>query len=146
MSSTTSEQTTALPTEGTPETGDISVSGVVISSVDHWVEDGLHVFRSREFDLLVEDEDEFQAVAVFIESATDLVFHLTDLIREKQATEHEVELASLLVPRFMNIWQDNERALHEAQRRILNFPRRQRPAAGWERRSTPSSSSRPLPV
>lgn len=146
MSATAHEPAPAVPTEAAPEFGDVSVGGVVISSVDHWVADGLHVFRSLEFDLVAEHEDELRAVELFIDNAADLVFYLTDLIRERQATENEIETASLLLPRFMGVWEDSERALRAAQRRILNLPRRRRPSAGWRRQSTPSSSSRPLPV
>lgn len=144
--SATAQEPIALPAEDAPETGDIAIGDVVISTVDHWVADGLHVFRSREFDVIAEHEDEFEAVRVFVESAADFAYHLADLISERQATEHEIETATVLVPRFMRLWEDSDRALREAQRRILNLPRHGSPRAQWHRRSTQSSSSQPLPA
>lgn len=148
MSATAHDQIVDGPTEGTPETGDICIRGVVISTVDHWVAEDLHVFRSTEFDLIVEHEDEWEAVRIFLDSARDLAFYFADLIQERQATQHEVETANLLLPRFLKAAEESERSLRAAQRRILNIPRRhdRDSESGWHRRSTPSSSSRPLPV
>jgi hypothetical protein len=135
--------------EDDPERGEIIVEDVVISEVEHWVEDGLHVFRSTEFDLIAEHEAEFGAVVVFLESAEDLLLHLSDLILEKKATDHEVETAALLLRRFMRMAQASEREREEVDRKLFHVPRvhRHRPRRAWRRiQSTPKNSSPASPA
>lgn len=51
MSTHPAEQ--ATPTAERPESGTIGSAGVPLFTVEHWLEDGDHVFRSTEFDMTI---------------------------------------------------------------------------------------------
>lgn len=61
-----------MPTAERPESGTIGSAGVPLFTVEHWLEDGEHVFRSAEFDMTVGAPDIGAAADRFIESAYDL--------------------------------------------------------------------------
>ena len=74
-------------TEENAERGTIGVQVgdhlVAISGVEHWVDDGLHVFRSVEFDCMAEGEDLSKAVVAFVENAEDL-FRSSGLLKMRR--------------------------------------------------------------
>jgi hypothetical protein len=130
------------PTADSPEVGEISSHGVLISNAEHWVEHGRHVFRSLEFDVSGDGEDIPSAVSVFVENAEDLCELVTELIREGDATEHEIETASVLVPRFMSVYRQHDRQLRRPLASF--FGARRRHSREWRARSKHETSSPPL--
>jgi hypothetical protein len=56
------------PTEEAPELGRVVAAGVTVSEGLHWVEDGVHIIRSSEFDLMGQGDDLDEAVADFSRS------------------------------------------------------------------------------
>lgn len=104
----TNDQVTARGPEN-PEPGTIGVQigehRVPISSVEHWVEDGVNVFRSAEFDCTGEADDVVAAVHAFIENAEDLFRFLDDLHDAGRATEDETRLLIKLSRRFFEMYE-----------------------------------------
>lgn len=133
-----------LPTKESPEHGAICLKGVVLSEVAYWVEDGDHVFRSTEFDLIAGDPDRDAAIGKFVDYARDLVGLYTDLDIE-EVTPAELEIAMTLVSRLNAAYQQVTDELEAERRRLVVFPRlrnREHRTTGWYRRSRPTSSSR----
>jgi hypothetical protein len=136
------------PTEAAPETGHIVLNEVWLSEVEHWVsEDGLHVFRSLEFDCLGEAEDEYEAGRVFVDNATDLFHFLDDLVDARRATTDEIRTMARLSRRLIEALEVALKWEEEKPRRKLRLPLSREPTHSyWQRQTTPSSSSQPLPV
>lgn len=131
------------PTEATPDLGRITAFGVVVSEAQHWVEDGIHVLRSTEFDLVAGDADFQRAVDLFGEKTQDLFWYLADL---PHITEVENDTFVLLAPRFMQIQQELERREAQRRRQLVSFPRLKRRGAhdrNWQPLSTPRKFSQP---
>jgi hypothetical protein len=135
-------------TEASPEYGRISVFDITVSFAEHWVEDGIHVLRSTDFDLIAGDADFQKAVDQFVEKAEDLWSYLSNL---ETISDNENEMFLEMAPRFLKIYKELER--RESTRResviSINFGRlRQRgdhSLRNW-RPSIPASASRPSPV
>jgi NADPH:quinone reductase-like Zn-dependent oxidoreductase len=133
----------AGPTESAPEEGTIGVRAgahtVDISAVEHWVDEGLHIFRSSEFDCMSEAEGETEAVAAFVAMAEDLFRFLEDLLDAGRATEEEKLILIKLSRRFFEIYQaaqlDQEEQqkpwLRQLVRRLGQQPVRSQPE--WHR-------------
>jgi hypothetical protein len=139
------------PTEAQPEFGAISVGIGVggetfsISEVEHWVEDGLHMFRSVEFDCFAQHEDEWGAVEAFIQNAEDLFRFLDDLVDAGRATADEVRTLAKLSRRFYEIYNAQRTEILRRKVRLLLRPRDVH-SVTWQRRRTPDSSLPPVPV
>jgi hypothetical protein len=116
-----------------PEAGCVVVENVPLSQAEAWLEDGVYVIRSTEFDLLAEDEDFYEALGLFIDRAADYATALSELISSHEATEDEECLAGLLLRRLIAAFMAAE------ERR-----RAQRPRGPYEAapRSTPSRLGR----
>ncbi len=148
------ETLTDLPVSESPEEGVLTFHGVEVFPALYWVEDGDHVFRSMEFDLLAADRDQYVAIQKFIEMAEDLAGYYSDLTKAGRATEAEADIALQILSRINEVLQQQLRLAQEqlraSQRRVINVPRRRtgaRPAhAGRFVRSRPRSSSAPLAV
>ena len=125
-----------VPSEGQPEVGAILYrdTGVAIASVYHWIDEGLHVFRSAEFDLIAAAEDEQEAVNQFVDSLEDRLELIANL-DEDEVTEDEAQLFRQVTERFFEAW----RILEERERRrvisIRVGSRRKRSRGNWRRRS-----------
>jgi len=94
-----------LPTatsEANAEAGCVVVEDVPISQAEAWLEDGVYVVRSTEFDLLAEDEDFYEALGLFSDRAADYATALSELISSHEATEDEERLAGLLSRRLID--------------------------------------------
>lgn len=107
------------PTAEHPERGTIASAGVPLFPVEHWVEDGEHVFRSSEFDLIIGDADFDAAIEKFIEGADDLWGFLEE---QQNLTEGEIELVSLIASRFRPLLQELERRERARRRPVLAIP------------------------
>lgn len=140
-----------------PEFGTIGVQigehRIPISSIEHWVEDGLHVFRSTEFDCMSEDTDQTKAVMSFIDNAEDLFRFLDDVHDAGRATEDETRVLIKLSRRFFELYEADQLE-HESEnnpriRNLLGLLRRQSPRseALWQpQQPAPASFSQPSPA
>jgi hypothetical protein len=88
------------PTEEAPEHGRVVAAGVTVSEGMHWLEDGVHVIRSSEFDLMGQGDDLDEAVGDFIGRALDLLWYLNGEIERGEATDYEIRLAGVLGARL----------------------------------------------
>jgi hypothetical protein len=117
------------PTEEAPELGHVVAAGVNISEGLHWLEDGVHVIRSSEFDLMGQGDDLDEAVDSFVGQALDLLWYFNEEIERGEATDHEIRLAGVLGGRLAQAYRhvSEERAGEEKQREpfiTLSFGRR----------------------
>jgi hypothetical protein len=76
------------------------VAGVTVSEGLHWLEDGVHVIRSSEYDLMGQGDDLHEAVRDFVGQAFDLFAYLTAEIEQRDATDHELRMAAVLGSRL----------------------------------------------
>jgi len=139
-----------------PELGTIGVQigdhRVPISSVEHWVEEGMNVFRSAEFDCTGEAEDAAEAVHAFVENAEDLFRFLDDLCDAGRATEDETRLLIKLSRRFFEMYEavELEREAESNHRiskllRLLRQPPSSQPS--WQpQQRVPAGFSQPSHV
>lgn len=119
------------------EDGSIGAVGVVLSRVIHYVEDGMHVFRSTEFDIAAADEDRRTAVVKFVENAQDLVAFYRDL---DDRTNDELHTAFTLMSRFNEVDRiTREREEHAVLSKLRHRSRR-RPGGGGHPSSRRRSS------
>jgi hypothetical protein len=138
---TQQERKTSAPHADAPEHGVVCLHGVPISRAAHWIEDGDHVLRSMEFDLIVGAPSLEGAVVKFLESAEDIADHLAEL-GEERVTHDEVETALALFHRFTDAYKAGE-AYYRRHifrlliRRILGRPDGR---GGYHPSSQPSSS------
>jgi len=131
--------------EASPEYGCVMVFDTIVSFAEHWEEDGTHVLRSLDFDVVAGNEDFQRAIDQFVEKSEDLWSYLSGL---ETISDNENEMFLKMAPRFLNIYKELER--REASRResiiSINFGRlRQRgehSLRNW-RPSTPASVSQP---
>jgi hypothetical protein len=137
------------PTERAPEYGQIGWFDVVISEVEHWVEDGDFVFRSLEFDVIAGDPDLLRAVSKFVDNASDFRDYLDGL---GDRGENEDEMLRLLNSRFSRVARELERQERMRRERFISVSLRRRGGRGdhsrvWRPQSTQQrSSSRPSPA
>lgn len=142
-------QTSPKPlTEAAPEYGRVVTFDTTVSFAEHWEEDGVHVVRSLDFDVIAGDPDFSRAIDQFVEKAEDLWIYLSGL---EVISDNENEMFLKLAPRFLDIYKELER--REASRRermiSISFGRlRQRgehQLRNW-RPSIPASVSQPSSV
>jgi hypothetical protein len=131
-----------IPTEAMPERGRVTAFGQVVSEAEHWIEDGIHVLRSSEFDLIAGDPDFIITLNIFGEKTEDLFWYLSE---RDSLTDNENETFLLLAPRFMGIFQELERREAARHKRVLsiNWPRRSTQTRDWLPESTRKTSSQP---
>lgn len=137
-------------TEESPECGIVTAFDKTISLAEHWLEGGVHVLRSVEFDVIAGDEDFQAAIDQFAEKAEDLWIYLS---KQERLTENENETFMLLADRFLEIYKLLEqreverREEQQRQRRRLpitinfNRPRGEHPLRNWRPQSIPNSAS-----
>lgn len=143
-----------LPTSESPEEGVLTFYDVEVFPALHWVEDGDHVFRSTEFDLLAADRDQYVAIQKFIEMAEDLADYHVDLMKAGRATDEEADIALQILSRINELLERQLRLAKEQlqaqRRRVINVRRRRagvrQAHAGRFVRSRPRSSSARLVV
>jgi hypothetical protein len=132
--------------EASPEYGCVMAFDTIVSFAEHWEEDGIHVLRSLDFDVVAGDSDFQRAVDQFVEKAEDLWSYLSGL---ETISDNENEMFLKMAPRFLKIYKELERREASRRKRIvsINFGRlRQRDEhslRNW-RPSTPASASQPL--
>jgi hypothetical protein len=118
-----------IPTEDAPEPGRVVAAGATVSEGLHWLEDGSHVIRSSEFDLMGQGDDLDEAVDDFIGQALDLLWYLNGEIERNEASDYEVRLAGVLGGRLAQAYRrvNEDREAEEKQREpfiALSFGRR----------------------
>lgn len=121
--------------------------GIVVSEGERWVENGIHVVRSTEFDIIAGDEDFEVAVGKFIDMHEDLWSYLSSV---EELTDNENETFLALAPRFLAIHREFERREEERRKRLISisfggFRRGQRGNSlhAWQSGSTQANSSQP---
>ena len=129
QSSVATTQASALPTEDVPEYGRVTTAGIVLSEAAHWIEEGAHVIRSSEFELIGEGDDLEEAVRDFVGHALDLVDYLKTEIERGEATEREVRVAGLLGARLGQAYRQVAAEQEELERQRDRFI-----AISWRRR------------
>jgi hypothetical protein len=127
--------------ETNAETGCVVVEDVPISQAIAWLEDGVYIVRSTEFDLLAEDEDFSEALSLFIDRAADYATALSELISSHEATEDEGRLAGILSRRLIAAFMAAEERRRRERRRRGLFQRRGPRAGHWRHRETQAGSS-----
>ena len=146
-----SERIEAPLTEGAPDPGCAVSFGILVSEGEHWVEEGVHVIRSTEFDVIAGDPDFDRALDQFVDKHEDLWGYLSGL---EELTDNENETFLKLAPRFLAIHRELERREEERRKRRISvsfgaFRRRHRGNTlhGWQQgSSTPARSSQPSAV
>lgn len=124
---------------------------VPISDVEHWTEDGNHIFRSTEFDMLVANEDEQRAVDQFVETTEDLLNITLATLQQGEVAHTDLDVARILIPRFLKVYKVLERldleTESQARRPIsvrINLGRRRgEHSRVWRPRSRNSPANRP---
>jgi hypothetical protein len=127
--------------ESDADAGCVVVENVPISQAEAWLEDGVYVIRSTEFDLLAEDEDFDEALSLFIDRAADYATALSELISSHEATEDEERLAGILSRRLIAAFMAAEERSRQEQRRRGLFQRRGPRNGHWRHRETQAGSS-----
>src|SRR5436305_14740678 len=89
------------PTHNTPEHGTILLGDIVLSHVAYWPEDGMHVFRSEEYDVLAAAESMEDAVRVFVQKSEDYAKFLSDA----DPTPDDLRLANVIYGRLADGWE-----------------------------------------
>ena len=127
--------------ETNAEAGCVVAENVPISQAEAWLEDGVYIVRSTEFDLLAEDEDFSEALSLFINRAADYAVILSELISSHEATEDEERLAGILSRRLIAAFMAAEERSRRKQRRRGLFQRRGPRTGHWRHRETQAGSS-----
>ncbi len=118
----------AARTADHPEFGFIGMEGVVLSEVAYWLEDGHHVFRSTEYDVIVGDADKQTAIAAFVEATEDYADFLAQF---ESHTVEDLTIATTIFKRLVEIY-ERAQARHHHRRTVLSVLRRGHDAArGW---------------
>lgn len=145
MAATIEQQRQPLPTEENPELGAVRFEEVPITEAEHWVEDGLHVFRSTEFDVTAAAPDEWEAARKLLRNVEDYGQHLV-AIGADELTVEEARVALTILERFLQGYRNAEARMQRESlpRRVgrLIGRRRSDHRAGFHRQSTPPTSSR----
>jgi hypothetical protein len=145
MPSSTRQTSPEPLTEAAPEYGRVVAFDTIVSFAEHWEEDGIHVLRSLDFDVIAGDADFQKAIDQFVEKAEDLWSFLSKL---EIISDNENEMFLKLAPRFLEIYKELERREASRRERVVsvNFGRlRQRGEhhlRNW-RPSIPASVSHP---
>ncbi|HWD86136.1 MAG TPA: hypothetical protein VG321_10320 [Solirubrobacteraceae bacterium] len=130
-------------TEATAEQGCVTTAGgVVVAKAERWFEDGVHVIRSTEFDLIAEDEDAEKVIEVFVDNAVDLAIALNELQADGKITEDESRVLNLLSQRFFEAARASERARHRHRIQIQLRNRGNR-SGHWRRQAQRANSTTP---
>jgi hypothetical protein len=114
----------ALLTEEAPEHGCLGIFDVILSSANRWMENGVHVIRSTEFELVGEGESLQDAVQDFVGHAIDYQSYLATLIEREEATEHEIRVAGQLGPRLARAYEATARHLNDGLAEAIDRRRR----------------------
>jgi hypothetical protein len=120
---------------------------ILISEGERWIEDGVNVIRSTEFDVVAGDPDFDKALAQFFGKLEDLWVYLSG-VEELSDNENETFLA--LAPRFLEVYKELERREEERRKRLVSITfgglrrlQRGTPLRAWHPSSQPLSSSPP---
>lgn len=123
-----SDPTQTSPTEDTPELFSIVhvEFPIKLCSVEHWVEDGMHVVRAEDFELIAMADSVEDAIALFVEDAYSLWNALGELVRRDEATERERELFHRLAGPIIDAFRREREAEARRRARFIDFPRLRR--------------------
>lgn len=87
-------------TADNPHVGSIGWGDIVLSRVAYWREDGDHVFRSLEYDVIAADSDPYRAVHGFVQNSVEYARLLSSA---DERTPEDVELANTIMGRLVAI-------------------------------------------
>lgn len=97
MTALRDSSTSAQPTSENPATIAFGTGDIVLSRVAYWHEDGQHVIRSLEYDVIAASEDLFTAIRKF---ALNTVEYARMLSEAEDRTPEDAELASMIFDRL----------------------------------------------
>jgi hypothetical protein len=135
-------QAQAQPTEVSPDYGGVQIIGLPVGAAEHWVEDGIHVIRGSEFDVIAGDPDFQTAVEKFGEKAEDLWIYLGN---QEHLTENENDTFLVLAARFSAIYKELGRLEAKRRQQVLSInlarlrQRGEQHLRNWQPHSTPVS-------
>jgi hypothetical protein len=136
----------AVPSELSPEDGQVTICGAMLLEGQRWVADGAHFIESTEVDVRGQGDDLSEAVGDFVNHAISLSHVLATHVREGTATDHEVQTHALLAERLAGVMaaiEESETRRRDAVAQLLRLRRRRfREANTWRR--APLNRSRPL--
>lgn len=135
-----------MPTTTHPDSGDISAYGVVVSEAFFWVEDGIYVIQSSEFDLIGEGDTLEDAVTMFAKNLTGLHNYLADLVSAGDATQDESRIFAMLSKRHLEICKARDREIERTSRLSLFVHGVPPHDLGTFQPSTPKHSEHLLPA
>ena len=105
-------------TEDAPEYGCVLAFDTIVSYAEHWEEDGIHVLRSLDFDVIAGDGEFQRALDQFVEKAEDLWSYLSSL---EVISDNENEMFLKLAPRFLGIYKELERREASRRERVVSI-------------------------
>lgn len=115
-----------------------------LSDAAAWIDDGVFIIRSTEFDVMAEDEDFKEALNLFANRIFDYAGMLGELVSENRATPAERETLADLSSRVIPWMTAVERA---SNRLHFRLPRLRNTRTGhWQHRATRASDSSRLSV
>lgn len=88
------------PTADAPELGAIELFGITLSEGERWEQDGDHIFRSTEVDVIVAAPSFEEGLARFGASLIQFAVYLAEI---EDPAENEIEMLRLLQPRVAQI-------------------------------------------
>lgn len=95
-----------------PEFGEIGVDGLTLSAVAYWQEDGMHVFRSTEYDVIASNENKQVAILAFVQQSEDYANFLASF---GEHTVEDLTISTMILRRLLDI---HERAQEHRRRRL----------------------------
>lgn len=95
-----------------PEYGVIGMEGLPLSTVAYWQEDGMHVFRSTEYDVVAADADKQAAILAFVQQSEDYASFLASFA---ERTVDDLTISTMILRRLLDIY---ERAEAHRRRRL----------------------------
>lgn len=136
-------------TEDAPRHGVIRhtrYSDLALCDILRWEEDGLHVVRAADFDLLVVADDPTEATQKFVGEVHSLFVALGELMQRGEATDDEQDLyVRLGTPLIEAFQRDEER--RQTRLVAIAFPRFRRRGSymrgDWRSGSSPARPKRP---
>lgn len=134
-----------VPTEDAPDHGQICHMryNVVLCDTVYWVDEGIHVVRAEDFDLLAVGHDRLEAVQRLVEEAYSLFEALGELVDSDEITEAERALFVRIGEPFVEAHRLNEKRRRAL---LIDFPRLRRRGAhmrDWGSGSSLANSKRP---
>jgi hypothetical protein len=137
-----------LPNEQEPEYGEVSLGlnggpSVPLTEAVRWVDDGVCVVRSLEFDVTGEGQNWPVALEAMLEHTRDYWGFLAELVAEGKATEREQRIEAMLGSRLVEAYETALKAVEGQARKRLTVNLRRKPPrqrqSQWSPRPRPNT-------